>query len=345
MKMTEEKRKLKMSDIAKMAQVSRSAVSLVLNGKPGVSDETRQKVFAIIKQEGYEPLRKRKKGGVRHLANINLMIVSDKSGVVSPNYRSLPFFDTLVSSLTQNVNGFGGHLEINVLSSKNLEADLKQVLAEDQVTDAIVLGTDLQEAGIHLLKSKIKHVVFVDTYYEDIEADFVTMDNFQGAYRAARYLVEKGYTDIGYVASNRLISNFLYRRRGFRAGLAESQIKVTPNHVYSLNPIQLMPTSDLSSIDLKSLPQAIFCEDDYMALRLMKEFARHELKVPEDIAVMGFDDIYEGQIISPELTTVHVPINQIVSQAIYQLQAQANAKDWVPQKCLVSTTLVKRESL
>lgn len=339
------KQKLKMSDIAKLAHVSRSAVSLVLNGKPGVSEETRKKVFEIIDKEGYEPLRKRRKGGVRLLANINLIIVSDKSGVVSRNYRSLPFFDTLVSQLTKNVDGFGGHVEIDVLSLQNLENDLKKLLSNDEVTDAIVLSTDLDQKGVKLINDKIRHVVFIDTYFDDIEADFVTMDNFQGAYTAAKYIAEQGYKVVGYAASNKLIANFLYRRRGFRAGLAEAAIKVKAEHVYNLNPVQLMPTSDLSNINLTGLPEAIFCEDDYMALRLIKEFTKHGISVPKDVAVMGFDDVYEGQIITPELSTIHVPINQMVTQAIYQLQSQASTADWAPQKCLVSTHLIKRASL
>lgn len=339
------KKKLRMVDIAKKAGVSRSAVSLVLNGKPGVSEKTRKKVFQIIDEEGYKPLRKRKKGGLRRLANINLIIISDEKGVISRNYRSLPFLDTLVSTLSKNVDGFGGQVQTDVLSLKNLKRDLKNLLSKVDVIDAIVLGTDLDDDGVRLLASKIPHVVFVDTLYENIVADFVTMDNFQGAYAAAKFILKKGYRNIGYAASNKLISNFLYRRRGFRAALHEEGVKITPEHVYGLNPVQLMPSSDLSFFKSKELPEAIFCEDDYMALRLIKEFTRKGLRVPEDVAVMGFDDIYESQIITPELTTIHVPIEQIVNQAIYQLESQAADKDWAPQRTLVSTKLVERDSL
>lgn len=336
---------LKMSDIAKMANVSRSAVSLALNGKPGVSTQTRKKIFEIIDEQGYKPLRKRKKGGVRKLASINLIIVSDKKGIVNRNYRSLPFFDHLVSSLTQNVSGFGGQIQIDTLMIDTLSQDLKKLLETTVIDNAVVLGTDLKPDNIRFINDKIKHVVFVDTYYDDVNADFVTMNNFQGTYMAANYIIKKGYKKIGYAASNKLISNFTERRRGFRQALKEHAMSVPVKYFYSIDPTKLTPDSKIGEFDTNDLPDIIFCEDDYMALRLMKEFIRKGLSIPNDIAIMGFDDIYEGVLVTPELTTIHVPIDQIVNQVILQLQGQVADTNWEPQKCLVSTRLVERESM
>lgn len=336
---------LKMSDIAKMANVSRSAVSLALNGKPGVSTQTRKKIFEIIDEQGYKPLRKRKKGGVRKLASINLIIVSDKKGIVNRNYRSLPFFDHLVSSLTQNVSGFGGQIQIDTLMIDTLSQDLKKLLETTVIDNALVLGTDLKPDNIRFINDKIKHVVFVDTYYDDVNADFVTMNNFQGTYMAANYIIKKGYKKIGYAASNKLISNFTERLRGFRQALKEHAMSVPVKYFYSIDPTKLTPDSKIGEFDTNDLPDIIFCEDDYMALRLMKEFIRKGLSIPNDIAIMGFDDIYEGVLVTPKLTTIHVPIDQIVNQVILQLQGQVADTNWEPQKCLVSTRLVERESM
>lgn len=336
---------LKMSDIAKMANVSRSAVSLALNGKPGVSTKTRKKIFEIIDEQGYKPLRKRKKGGVRKLASINLIIVSDKKGIVNRNYRSLPFFDHLVSSLTQNVSGFGGQIQIDTLMINTLAQDLKKLLESTIIDNAVVLGTDLKPEDIRFINEKINHVVFVDTYYDDVNADFVTMNNFQGTYMAANYIIKKGYKKIGYAASNKIISNFIERRRGFRQALKEHNINIPVKYFYSIDPTKLTPDSKIREFDTTDLPEIIFCEDDYMALRLMKEFIKKGLKIPDDIALMGFDDIYEGVLVTPELTTIHVPIDQIVNQVISQLQGQVADSNWEPQKCLISTRLVERESM
>ncbi|MCZ3621689.1 LacI family DNA-binding transcriptional regulator [Lactobacillus mulieris] len=334
---------LKMSDIAKMAKVSRSAVSLALNNKPGISDETRKKIFKVIEESGYTPLRKRKKGGLRRQAVLDLIMVSDKSGILNRNYASLPFFDTLVADLTQNVSGFGGKLQITTISSENLKEEILELKAS--VKAAIVLATDLDEKQVTFINKNLKHVVFLDTYYENIDADFVSINNKQGAYLAGKYIVEKGYTNIGYVASNKIISNFLYRREGFRKAIHEANLKIDAANVYSVDPTKLIPNYDLNEEQVKKLPRAIFCEDDYMALRFIKELRKYKIKVPEEVAIIGFDDISEDTMIMPELTTIHVAITQMVDQAVNQILAQIDNKDWLAQKTLVSTKLIKRQSM
>lgn len=335
---------LKMSDIAKMAGVSKAAVSFALNGKPGVSDETRKKIFKVIKDQGYEPLRKHKKGGVRKIASISLIIIQDRTGMMNRSYASLPFFDALVSELSQNVSGAGGQMQIVNLDINHLHEGLNNE-ALQQSKASIVLATDLNQKQVQLINRKLRNVIFVDNYFEYIQADFVSIDNFQGAYRAGKFIVKKGYRKIGYVASNHAISNFLQRRSGFRKAMREANIQIPPEYVFSLNPTELRGSLPALFRQKNNWPEAIFCEDDYMALRLLNALTRQGIKVPQDIAVMGFDDISEDTMVIPELTTIHVPITQIVDQAINQLQCKVADTDWLPQKCFISTKLIERESL
>lgn len=335
---------LKMSDIAKMTGVSKAAVSFALNGKPGVSDETRKKIFKVIKDQGYEPLRKHKKGGVRKIASISLIIIQDRTGMMNRSYASLPFFDTLVSELSQHVNGAGGQMQIVNLDINHLHEGLNNK-ALQQSKASVVLATDLNQKQIQLINRKLRNVIFVDNYFDDIQADFVSIDNFQGAYQAGKYIVKKGYRKIGYVASNHAISNFIQRRSGFRKAMKEANIQVPAEYVFSLNPTELIGSLPPLFRQKNNWPEAIFCEDDYMAVRLLKELTRQGIKIPKDIAVMGFDDIFEDTMVTPELTTMHVPITQIVIQAINQLQSKVADRYWLPQKCFISTKLVERESL
>ena len=112
-----------------------------------------------------------------------------------------------------------------------------------------------------------------------------------------------------------------------------------------MNPIELKGTLPEFFYSGHEYPHAIFCEDDYMALRLVKELTRIGIKIPEKVAIMGFDDIFEDTMINPELTTIHVPIEQIVRQAINQLQEKVSNSNWLSQKSFVSTKLIVRESL
>lgn len=337
--------KLKMSDIAEKAGVSKAAVSFALNGKAGVSEKTRKHIFKVIEEMGYEPLRKHKKGGVRKLTSISLVIIKTTTGLMNRSYASLPFFDSLVSNLSQNVGGSGGQVQIVTLNIRNLKQDIENSTALKKSKAAIVLATDLNKKQILFLDSKIKNAIFIDNYFEDVDADFVSIDNFQGGYNAGKFIIEKGYTQIGYVASNRIITNFLKRREGFRTALKEKNLEIPPDFVFSLNPVELRGTLPKFFYSNKKYPHAIFCEDDYMALRLVKELTKIGIKIPDQLAIMGFDDIFEDTMINPELTTIHVPIEQIVRQAINQLEEKVSNTHWLIQKSFISTKLIVRESL
>lgn len=337
--------KLKISDIAEKAGVSKAAVSFALNGKAGVSEKTRKHIFKVIEEIGYEPLRKHKKGGVRKLTSISLVIIKTTTGLMNRSYASLPFFDSLVSNLSQNVGGSGGQVQIVTLNIRNLKQDIENSTALKKSKAAIVLATDLNKKQILFLDSKIKNAIFIDNYFEDVDADFVSIDNFQGGYNAGKFIIEKGYTQIGYVASNRIITNFLKRREGFRTALKEKNLEIPPDFVFSLNPVELRGTLPKFFYSNKKYPHAIFCEDDYMALRLVKELTKIGIKIPDQLAIMGFDDIFEDTMINPELTTIHVPIEQIVRQAINQLEEKVSNTHWLSQKSFISTKLIVRESL
>ena len=337
--------KLKISDIAEKAGVSKAAVSFALNGKAGVSEKTRKHIFKVIEEMGYEPLRKHKKGGVRKLTSISLVIIKTTTGLMNRSYASLPFFDSLVSNLSQNVGGSGGQVQIVTLNIRNLKQDIENSTALKKSKAAIVLATDLNKKQILFLDSKIKNAIFIDNYFEDVDADFVSIDNFQGGYNAGKFIIEKGYTQIGYVASNRIITNFLKSREGFRTALKEKNLEIPPDFVFSLNPVELRGTLPKFFYSNKKYPHAIFCEDDYMALRLVKELTKIGIKIPDQLAIMGFDDIFEDTMINPELTTIHVPIEQIVRQAINQLEEKVSNTHWLSQKSFISTKLIVRESL
>jgi len=337
--------KMKMDDIARIADVSRSAVSLALNGKEGLSAETRQKIFEVIKKYNYKPLRKNKKSEHQELANVNLIAIKT-SGLVGKNFRSLPFFDSLISALSNRVSTVGGSLQINTIDVDLLEQSLADLPTNSGSTGTIVLATDLTENQVCLIQHHVKNVVFIDTYYRNVLADFVTMDNYQGAYEAGIHMMEKGYQKIGYVASEKSIANFVMRRQGFNDALATRNLAIGNQNFYTISPTELDPKGlNIHQIIGHNAPDAVFCEDDYIATRLIKGCLNAGVSVPEDLGIMGFDDIYEGTLLTPELTTVHVPIEQITNQAIRQLQGKVFDKEWAHQKTLIATHVISRNSL
>ncbi|MBT1174369.1 LacI family DNA-binding transcriptional regulator [Bifidobacterium sp. LC6] len=345
-----------MEDVAREAGVSRSAVSLALNDKPGLSPDIRQKILETIDRLDYSPLRKRKvkRSALTNdgaLGRVRLLVISTGTGMIRPDYRSLPFFDSLVSQLSEQVGNDGGEFQLEMLSLSGDDVADRTAIARacqsKRSVPTVVLGIDLSADQVGELNNELDNVVFADTHFPGLSACFVTMDNFQGAYAAAEHMIAAGHSTIGYVASNIWISNFQERRRGFFSALRAHGLEIPAERIIRLSPTRLMPERDAQIIRLTAAdtrPSAIFCENDVMAVRLIKDLQTLGINVPRDIAVMGFDDIPEGRLITPELTTVHVPISQIADQSLRQLKAQA-AGQWKAQTVLVSTEVVSRASL
>ncbi|AYJ42885.1 LacI family DNA-binding transcriptional regulator [Lactiplantibacillus pentosus] len=334
---------IKISDIAKIAGVSKASVSLALNEKPGISDQTRTKIIKIAKEHGYQPLRKKRADITSNLGTVTFLVVTT-SGVVKSNYRTLPFFNLLISCLSAEVGALNGSLKTITINQEELGQRIGEL--KTTATSFLVLGTDLNQENTELLKKHLKHVVFLDTYFEDIDADFVTMDNYQGAKMAGKYILSQGYREIGYFASDKIMSNFAERRRGFRAALKEAGVSISNDNFYFISPTETNPNGlNMDRFMHHQLPRAIFCEDDYIALRLLKIARQAKLSIPNQLAIMGFDDIYEGTLVTPELSTVHVPIEQIAHQALQQLLDQFLHPQRMPLKVLIATQIVERQSL
>ncbi|WP_261374688.1 substrate-binding domain-containing protein [Lactobacillus mulieris] len=259
-------------------------------------------------------------------------------------YQKNPFFDTLVQCTAEHIDKIGGTLQINTVKIESLHEEINRIISRTTVVNAIVLATDLDENDIDFIENKIKNVVFVDTSFRKLKADFVTPDNYQGAYEAGMFLLNHNYRRIGYLASNKATQNFLSRREGLRDSLATQNLKLAEKDFYVVDFANLFSKNSLNSINFNDLPEAFFCENDIIAIRLIKELTHRNILVPRDIGVMGFDDVSTAALCSPELTTVHIPTIQIVEQAVRDLQAQVASKEFKGQKTFITTEIIERES-
>lgn len=335
---------MKLDDIAKIANVSKAAVSLALNGKPGISEEKRQEILAIVEEYGYKPLRRtRKKEEKKYVLRF---VACTNADIIPDDYQKLPYFNELLSDLSAEVNDFPFSLLINSIASNSLEEDLLKA-ERNQASDAIILlGTNLDEEHLNLVAGITKHLVVIDTCIPNASFDFVTMNNYQGGYLAANYLLENGHQKLGYAQGMPRIYNFKERYRGFTDALAAKDLHIEPEHHFTFPAmaIQEQPTVIDEMKKLKSLPTAIFCENDYIAISLTKTLAKMNIRVPEDISIIGFDDIKEAQVISPELTTIKVNRAEIVRIALKRILYKLTSDDTITNQTLVNTTLVERNS-
>jgi LacI family transcriptional regulator len=324
---------VKIDDIARLAGVSKSAVSLALNNKAGVSEATRQHILEISRQNGYIP-RTFKSNKVAPKNNTLIRFIACKNvDIITEHYESQPFFNELIHHLMSYAGEQGHTLVISSVSVQNLNKEIETLESEQSSAGILLLGTNLTAGMVESVLSVHKNVVVMDTCLEQVDASIVGINNYLGGYQAGRFLLAQGYKSIGYVQSDVRIVNFVKRKAGFTAALEEGGLQLEGQLTYFMNPMSVVSQPSFKAeiegikANAKELPQAIFCENDYMAISAIKTFQELGIKVPEDVAVMGFDNIFEAEIISPELTTIQVKKDVMAKTAMDVLLQKINHLD------------------
>lgn len=334
---------MKIEDIARLANVSKSAVSLAINGKPGVSPETRQRILNIVEEHDYVPLRNvtnrsKKKRTIRFIACKSPDLITDQ-------YQSLPFFNELISYLSSGINNYPYDLVISTFDENTFLKELNEAEQEQKSEGIILLGTNLNKKQICLIHNHYENLVILDTHHPDINANFISINNFLGGYLAADYLIEQGHEKIGYVKGVPTITNFQERKHGFLSRLQEASLTILDHFIFELSAMEIQNGDEIIKTfeGLEEYPTAIFCENDYMAISLMKSLKNIGIIVPDQVSIVGFDDIRESLVINPELTTLQVNKKEMAIQTLDLLDQLIN-KTSATKHIQVNTSLVERES-
>jgi len=339
---------MKIDDIAKLANVSKGAVSLALNGKKGVSEKTRAKILKIAAENGYMVRTPVRPENYQTSNSKLLRLVACTNGqIVTKHYESLPFFMELIGDINKQISSSGYSLIISSVDSENLESEISQLEKSQRSAGILLLGTNLNSGQIKLISEIQPNLVVLDTCFETLDINFVVINNVYGAYQAGKYLADLGHKNIGYVESKTRIYNFDMRKKGFLQAMSEHELEIKDHNYFSILPMVL--TAQESFKDLikhrnGTLPTAVFCEADYMAISVIKSLTELGINIPEDISVIGFDNIFEAQIITPELTTIHVKKDSLASLAVEKLIGDIGKEKPDKTKLFVNTEIVVRNS-
>ena len=338
---------MKIEDIAKLAKVSKSAVSLALNNKPGVSQATRERILDIVKESGYVHRTMVKAQQLYGSMKKLRFLACVRSDVVSPQYQHAPFFVELIHGLEEEARLQDYTLVVSSIKQEAMQQELEELEHDHASEGILLLGTNLSEEDVRVVMQQQPHTIVVDALFETVDIDCVVMNNRMGAYQAAQYLMDSGHQHIGYVQSFTRIENFELRKTGFSDALAERDLKLSNKHVFSVNPvIEKVHETFKEQIlaEKSSLPTALFCENDYIAIGVIKTLQELHIAVPQEISVIGFDNIPESTIISPELTTIHVEKEEMGEVAVRRLAEIIRPKRQPTLKTMLNTRLIERKS-
>ncbi len=331
--------------LAQVLHLSEAAVSMALNGKPGVSTATRRKVIDTAKELGYDFSRLTEKGPQSHPSRGTLyFIIYRKHGAV---VADTPFFSHLSRGIDIGCKKHHYYLNVFYLDEgENPERQLRELIHFD-CKGILLLGTEMLENDLAPFLRLQLPLVVLDTYFETTEADYVLINNAQGAYLATCHLISQCREQPGYLRSSYPINNFTQRADGFYRAVRRNGMSTSNSKVHYLS-----PSPEGAYADMKALLAAgekparcYFADNDLIALGAMKALKEMGYEIPGDVALAGFDNMPASAYTEPALTTVNVPKEYMGEMAVLRLAQLFENKECTPVKLEVSTTLIKRKTV
>jgi len=323
-------------DVADLAQVSVTTVSHVINNTRYVEPNTRERVQTAIKSLNYRPNSLARSLRRRGTATIGLLVPDNSN----------PFFAE-VARIIEDVGYQRGYSVIlcNSDGSEERETRYVDVLLSKQVDGLLVISAGSHPNFVDSILSNHVPLVIVDRETPQLQADQVLLDNEAGGALAAHYLLDLGHRRIGLIIGPNEAAPSALRLQGFRRVLAERGLPwdeskcVVGNFNYSggeQGAQQLLEAHpDLT---------AIFATNDLMAMGVVNQARRRGYRVPQDLSVIGFDNISQSAAFYPPLTTIAQPIEDLGHHSIALLLARIGGEDHPPQRIILQPHLVIRES-
>jgi LacI family transcriptional regulator len=291
-----------LSHVAQEAGVSPSTVSRILNGTARVAPEKRARVEHAIRQLGYQP-----NVMAQGLARGKTMSV----GVLTQDISS-PYYGEAVAGVEQGLDGSDYHpVVVSGHWRAEQEREALEVLLGRQVDALIVMGGHLDDDHLRRIAANIP-LIAIGRSIKGLEAQCMRVDNLHGAYLATRHLIERGHRRIAHIAGPQDNDEAVERLAGYRRALEEAGIAFDGQIVVEGNYAEqsgLMATEALFA--RASLFTSIFIANDQMAYGVRLALYRRGVRVPDDVSMVGFDDLSSSSYTTPPLTTVRQAIRDM----------------------------------
>jgi DNA-binding LacI/PurR family transcriptional regulator len=334
-------KRLTMKQVGELVGVSQSTVSRVLSGAPTnvpVAPETRERILKTVADLGYTP-----NPVARALRNARTSLI----GLIVRDIND-PFFSVAVAAMTAEAHRHGYSVVLGHANSRADEAlALSETLMMGHCEGAILLG-DLRDQATFWVKAAGRSMPFVGVWQGSRAPHMpvVNVDNDAGTRLAVDHLVELGHQRIAFVQGGRT-GDGLERRDAFLKALAAHAISV-PDRYLHVVPNEFVDAASAVEplLRARNRPTAIVCSTDVVAIGALKAASRLGVAVPQDLSVVGFDDIPLAEIAIPSLTTVHQPLEELSRKALAQVIERISApRDVAPAHVqVIAPTLVIRDS-
>ena len=324
--------------VAALAKVSIATVSRTINSSPAVSQKLAQRVWQAIEQLNYFP-----NTHARSLVSGRSRIL----GIIVENITN-PFFPELIQGFEEIAVAHGYEI---LVSSTNGDADrltscVRRML-ERKVEGVAVLTFGGEEPVLDQLAIHNMPIVLAEFHLEDPKVSTIVLDYSAGIHSAVAHLVELGHTRIGFLAGPHTLHSAITRLNAFQQTMREAKLKVQKDWIIECDHTLKGGVAGFTKLmELDSRPTALVCSNDMTAIGVLRAVYMAGLKVPEDLSVVGLDDIDFAEFTLPPLTTIRLGRAELAKAAFdaLRLQAENATNPSFQREFLVSTSLVIRGS-
>lgn len=322
-------------EVAKLAGVSASTVSRVTSGNAVVKPETRKRVEEAMQKLGYRPNSAAQSLSSKR-SNTLGMVVAGLDG---------PFYGPMISGVESALRERGKHLIIASGSGDSKSEEEAVTFLLDRQVDGLILLTEwLEQSFVAELSTRLP-IYMINQYYEGLENRVMLLDDVDGGYQATKYLLDQGHRDIACISGQLFKQDANHRVEGYKAALREAGIPVLDDLIARTS---FEVQGGIEGMELLSERGARFTGvvvgNDESALGVYSWTKDRGLRIPEELSVIGYDDILLARFLSPPLTTMHAPNFEMAKRAADSAFNEIYRKG-TPVGGSFKTTLIERESV
>ncbi|EHO49309.1 substrate-binding domain-containing protein [Haemophilus sp. oral taxon 851] len=325
-----------MKDIARLAQVSTSTVSHVINGSRFVSDEIREKVMRIVVELNYTPSYIARSLKVKATKTIGLLVTATNN----------PFFSEVMAGVEQycQKNQYNLIIATTGGDAKRLQQNL-QTLIHKQVDGVLLMCGDSRFQADMELTVPLPLVV-MDWWFTELNADKILENSERGGYLATKSMVDAGHQKIGIITGNLRKSVAKNRLQGYKKALSEANIVLNPDWIVESHfDFEGGIVGAQKLLALSDRPTAIFCCSDTIAIGAYQAIQNQGLRIPQDISIMGYDDIELARYLFPSLSTISQPKAELGKLAVETLLQRIQEPNENYRTLVLEPTCILRESI
>lgn len=339
------KKNITIKDIARLTGYSIATVSRTINRGYGVRPETKNKILKIVEKYNYAPnvyAQGLVKGEVK---NIGLIFPYNEDMLLDLYLTEITsYIEQEVINAGYDFTLYFPHFEY----SSRLEDQYLGLFNSRKISGLIIGGVQINDESVKPLIKGGYPFVLIGSYLNYLKYNYIDVDHRTAVKEAVTYLIKKGIKKIMYIGSSLLFSTPIEKFEGYKQALKKHRIKVDQRLVFhTIDRYQNAYNLCVELIKEKALPEAFFCEHDMLAWGIINALLRHNIKIPRDVSVIGYNDIKIAQNIYPSLSTVKLPIEQIAQEAVKSLLHNIISKKekYVKGKILKASLIIRESSI